>query len=145
MSVEENLRVVQEQNEAINARDWNRFFGTFAEGVVTHDSSLQEPLKGIEAYRAWVTPLFEAFGDFRVGIVNSFGQSDWVAAEYETEMTHTGTLVSPDGSEIPPTNKTVKVLSVDVFKIEGGKITEQHGYSDQLGFMAQLGLVPENK
>ena len=145
MGVEENVKVVRERDEAINARDWDRAFKTYAESVVAHAPGLQEPLKGIEALKGWMTPFFNAFGDMKGTIVNSFGQGDWVVVEEEIEGTHTGTLVNSDGSEIPPTNKTIKMWSADVIKVEDGKITEQRTYFDMLGFMAQLGLMPENE
>ncbi|MFQ5919770.1 MAG: ester cyclase [Thermoplasmata archaeon] len=145
MSVEENTEVVRERDEAVGARDWDRFYGTYAESILTHAPGLQEPLKGIEAFKGWATTFFDAFGDLKVDIANSFGQGDWVVVEQEVGGTHTGTLVNPDGSEVPPTNKTVKFWSADIVKVEGGKITEQRIYFDNLGFMAQLGLVPEDE
>lgn len=142
MSVEENLKIVEEWAEAISARDLNHVLGMYAEDIVSHDPSLPEPVRGIEGHRAWEAPLFEAFGEGRVTVVNSFGQGDWVAAEEIFEVTHTGRLVTPDGSEVPPTNKTAKGPLVEVFRIEGGKIAEVHAYYDRLGLMAQLGLAP---
>ncbi len=144
MGIDEKIQVVKERDEALNARDWDRAFETYAESVVAHVPGVQEPLKGVEAIKGWMTPFFEAFGDMKATIVNSFGQGDWVVVEEELTGTHTGTLVNPDGSEIPPTNKTIKMWSADVIKVEDGKITEQRSYFDNLGFMAQLGLMPEN-
>ncbi|MFQ5552702.1 MAG: ester cyclase [Thermoplasmata archaeon] len=46
---------------------------------------------------------------------------------------------------MPPTNKTINMWSAEVLKVEGGKITESRNYFDMLGFMAQLGLLPENE
>ncbi|MCJ2531738.1 MAG: ester cyclase [Candidatus Thermoplasmatota archaeon] len=145
MGIDEKIQVVKERDEALNARDWDRAFETYAESVVAHVPGVEEPLKGVEAVKGWMTPFFEAFGDLKANIVNSFGQGDWVVVEEELTGTHTGTLVNPDGSEIPPTNKTIKMWSADVVKVENGKITEQRSYFDNLGFMAQLGLLPENE
>ncbi len=143
MGVEENLKIVEKWAEAISARDLDRVLGMYAESIVSYDPSLQEPVKGIDAHKAWETAIFDAFGEGKVTVVNSFGQGDWVVAEEVYEMTHTGTFVTPDGSEVPPTNKTAKGRVLEVFKIEGGKITQVHAYYDQLGVMAQLGLAPQ--
>jgi steroid delta-isomerase-like uncharacterized protein len=145
MGIEEKISIVEERDEALNARDWDRAFANYAESVVTHAPGLEEPLKGIEAAKGWMRPFFDAFKDMKGTIVNSFGQGDWVVVEEELEGTHTGTLVNSDGSEIPPTNKTIKMWSAEVLKVEGGKITESRNYFDNLGFMAQLGLIPENE
>ena len=145
MGIDEKINVVKERDEALNARDWDRAFETYAESVVAHVPGVEEPLKGVEAIKGWMTPFFEAFGDLKSNTVNSFGQGDWVVVEEELTGTHTGKLVNPDGSEIPPTNKTIKMWSAEVIKVENGKITEQRSYFDNLGFMAQLGLLPENE
>ncbi|MFQ5907548.1 MAG: ester cyclase [Thermoplasmata archaeon] len=145
MGIEEKISLLEERDEALNARDWDRAFEAYAESVVAHAPGLEEPLKGVDAVKGWMRPFFDAFGDLKGTIVNSFGQGDWVVVEEELEGTHTGTLVNPDGSEVPPTNKTIRMWSADVVKVENGKITEQRSYFDMLGFMAQLGLVPENE
>ncbi len=142
MGLEENLNLVGEWYEAISARNLDRILGMYAESIVSHDPGLQEPVKGIEAHKAWETAIFEAFGKGRVNLLNVFGQGDQVVAESVYEMTHTGPLLRPDGTEIPPTNKTAKGRVLEVFTFEGGKITEVHAYYDQLGLMAQLGLGP---
>lgn len=144
MSVEGNLKIIEEWAEAISARDLDRILGMYAEDVVSHDPSLSEPVRGIEAHRAWEKRVFEAFGDVKATVVNSFGQGDWVVAEEIVEITHTGTLLGRDGAEVPPTHNTARSRVVEVFKIEGGKITEVHAYYDQLALMAQLGLVHED-
>ena len=142
MGVEENLKIVEEWAEAISARDLDRVLGMYAESIVSHDPGLQEPVKGIEAHKAWETAIFEAFGEGKVTLLNVFGQGDQVVAESVYEMTHTGPLLRPDGTEVPPTNKTAKGRVLEVFTFEDGKITEVHAYYDQLGLMAQLGLGP---
>ncbi|MEE9181232.1 MAG: nuclear transport factor 2 family protein, partial [candidate division NC10 bacterium] len=63
MGIDEKIDVVKERDEALNARDWDRAFETYAESVVAHVPGLQEPLKGVEAVKGWMTPFFEAFGD----------------------------------------------------------------------------------
>ncbi|MFQ5986271.1 MAG: ester cyclase [Thermoplasmata archaeon] len=145
MGIDDKIQVVRERDDALNARDWDRAFENYSESVVTHAPGLEEPLKGIEATKGWMTPFFNAFGDLKANIVNSFGQGDWVVVEEELKGTHTGTLVNSDGSEIPPTNKTINMWSAEVLKVEEGKITESRNYFDMLGFMAQLGLTPENE
>ncbi len=62
--------------------------------------------------------------------------------EYTITGTHTGPLMGPGGETIPATNKPIRIQGLTVSKFEGGEITEEHDYSDQLGMMAQLGLAP---
>lgn len=50
------------------------------------------------------------------------------------------TLRTPAG-DLPPTGKTISIPYCNVLKIEAGRISSAHIYVDQLGFMAQLGLL----
>ena len=142
MSVEENLKAVHDWERAFNARDWDSAFAGYAESIVLHAPGLPEPLKGREAVKGWITGFVAAFPDIKTTIRNAFGQGDMVVMEEEFTGTHTGTLIGPDGSEIPATNKPVQMRSATVLKIENGQITEDHTYFDLLGMMAQLGLAP---
>jgi predicted ester cyclase len=56
-------------------------------------------------------------------------------------MTMRGTQQGALGG-IPPTGKQVAVSTIDIVRIEGGKIAEEWGIDDRLGMLQQLGLVP---
>ncbi len=142
MGVEENLKTVEQRQAAANAKEWDRYLDLYAESTVLMAAGSPEPIKGKEGHRQWITGLSSAFPDMKGTIQNSFGQGDWVAVEEELVGTHTGTLVNPNGADIPATNKSIQLHVSSVFKFEGGKITEQHTYFDNLAFMAQLGLGP---
>ncbi len=51
-------------------------------------------------------------------------------------------MQGPKGETIPATDKSVQTPITMVFKIEEGKVTEDHGYWDQLAMLSQLGLAP---
>ena len=142
MSVEENLQAVKDGFEAYNAHDWDRFFEGYAESVVTYSPDQPEPLKGLAAWREQMQTFDTAFPDQRFEDVRTFGQGDWVCSEAIFTGTHTGPLPGPGAETIPATNKQVRNPVVFVFKIEGGKTTEQRFYFDQLTYLAQLGLAP---
>jgi predicted ester cyclase len=143
MSVEESLRVFDEVQKAIDARDWNRFDELHAESVVDYSPANPEGTKGIDAHREAMQNLFNAFPDAHVERTSSFGQGDWAVVELTFSGTHKGPLTGPGGETIEPTNKPAQVKVCSVNKIEGGKITEEHTYFDQLTMLAQLGLAPE--
>lgn len=140
--VEDNLRVVDATFEAMNARDWDRIAELLADSVVEYRPGLPDPSKGPDAALQNLKAFATAFPDARVEKVRAFGQGDWVCRESVLAGTHKGPMTSPDGKTIPATNKPFSVQSCNLFKIEGGKITERHLYFDQLGFLAQLGLAP---
>jgi ketosteroid isomerase-like protein len=56
--------------------------------------------------------------------------------------THTDTLSGPEG-DISATNRPVTGRASQLFRVEGGKIVEEHLYYDQVQLLTQLGLMPE--
>ena len=44
---------------------------------------------------------------------------------------------------IPPNGKSVTVTGFDLFRIEGGKITEMWQEADELGMLQQLGVIEQ--
>lgn len=139
----ENVELVRAGMEAFNAQDWDRFFGVNAESIVNYGPDLEEPLKGLEAYKERFDTNAEAFPDQHIEITQVFGGGDWVVLEGIFTGTHKGAFPGPGGQEIAPTNKSVELPVALVFKVEGGKVTEQHDYYDNLTFLSQLGLAPE--
>ena len=126
-----------------NAQDWDRFVANAAESIVTHAPDLEEPLKGLKAYRERFETNVEAFPDQHIETKQVFGQGEWVVLEGIFTGTHEGAFPGPGGQEIPPTHKRVELPLALVFKIEDGKTTEEHDYYDNLAFLSQLGLAPE--
>jgi len=141
MTVEENLRLTDARMEALNAHDLDRFLDFHAESVIINAPGLPEPMKGRAAGRELVRGFLTAFPDLHLRKERSFGQGDWVCVESTFTGTHKGPLQGPGGQMVPATNRSFRIPDCTVFKLEGGKVTEVHGYFDLLGMMAQLGLM----
>ncbi len=144
MSMEENIRVLEEATKAFAERDWERFNELHDESVVVHSPVNPEPLKGLAAHREQARSLMKAFPDLTFERERVFGHGDWVCEVNTLKATHKGPLTGPTGEEIPPTNKPVQFQTCNVIKVVEGKIMEEHSYYDALGVMAQLGVVPES-
>ena len=142
MSVEENIRAVEAAFEAFKARDWDRLDELNAESVVNTGPDLPEPEKGRAALREYWQTFVHAFPDAKAEDLRTFGQGDFVVAEFIGTGTHKGPLPGPGGQTIPATNKAVRLPLCYVFKFEGGETTEVRRYYDLLGMMTQLGLAP---
>jgi ketosteroid isomerase-like protein len=52
-------------------------------------------------------------------------------------------MVTPDG-EIPATGASLRLRVANVWRVADGSITAYHIYFDQLEFMSQLGLLPDD-
>ncbi|HSV85486.1 MAG TPA: ester cyclase [Levilinea sp.] len=66
-------------------------------------------------------------------------EGDTAAIRGTWKATHSG--VSPSLG-IPPTGKRVRIVGCSVFHFRNGKIVEQWEYSDMLGMLQQLGVIP---
>jgi steroid delta-isomerase-like uncharacterized protein len=80
-----------------------------------------------------------AFSNNRVTVDEIIVEGDRAAIRWTWEATHSG--VSPSLG-IPPTGKRVSIVGCSVFHFRNGKIVEQWEYSDLLGLLQQLGVIP---
>jgi predicted ester cyclase len=76
------------------------------------------------------------FPDFKLTLKEIVAEGDLVAAH----MTFTGTQNGPFLG-IPPTGKLITIWSVEVFRIENGKVAEMWGGPDIFNGLQQLGAV----
>ena len=141
MGVAEHLRVIENRRDAFNARDWERFLKFHVRSITVQAPGLPEPLKGHEGLRQYAQGFIAAFPDIRSEVVRSFGDGNWACAELTAAGTHTGPMQGPGGQMIRATNKRIRMALADLFRFEGGQITEVHEYFDLAGMMAQLGLM----
>lgn len=141
MSVEKNLRVVDDVNDAFNAHDWERLLARHAESVILFTPDSPDPIKGREGLRKYIEGFVTAIPDLRSRPELRFADGDWVCQTYTNMGTNTGPLTMPDGSTIPATNKSIRLRECLLFKIEDGTVTELHLFYDQIPFMQQLGLM----
>jgi predicted ester cyclase len=73
------------------------------------------------------------------GVTGVREMGDTAVVRWPWEATHSG--VSPSLG-IPPTGKRVGIVGCSVFHFKNGKIVEQWEYSDMLGLLQQLGVIP---
>jgi uncharacterized protein (TIGR02246 family) len=101
-------------------------------------------VRGKDELRQWLAPFYTGFSDYRHDLRRVFEHGNIVWAEGTWTGTNDGPLVTPDG-EAPATGRSVSFqfgmsLTIDEALGQG---TEVNVYFDQLGFLGQLGLIPE--
>src|SRR5260221_2253457 len=64
-------------------------------------------------------------------------EADYVVHHWTFTATHIGDL-----GDIHPTGRQVSVSGINLFRVQGGRITDLWQQFDQLGMMQQLGVVP---
>jgi steroid delta-isomerase-like uncharacterized protein len=134
-------RFVEVGESSIAARDWEKYGSVFAEDLVMETAMLPGKITGREARIDLVKGIVASFPDGVVEIQRYFGKGDWACVEVLFTGTHTGPMPGPDGTEIPPTHKSVKWPYCMVMKFEDGLVSKLYEYYDQLSLMTQLGLM----
>ncbi|HXZ72817.1 MAG TPA: ester cyclase [Streptosporangiaceae bacterium] len=84
-----------------------------------------------------------AFPDSTVTVDVIVEQGETIAAEWTFIGTHTGPLVMPDGTELPPTGKRVELTGMELVQVRDGKAAVHHAYWDNMAVAGQLGVLPE--
>jgi ketosteroid isomerase-like protein len=108
------------------------------------DSEVTTPFgtfRGRDEIRNFMRGMMGAFSESRHA-VDAYADGDIVTVEGTWSGTHTGTLATAQG-EVPATAREVKLPFAAVVRVRDGRIASLHNYYDGVGFMAQLGLMPE--
>jgi steroid delta-isomerase-like uncharacterized protein len=127
--------------ELYNAGDLDGVMDLYAE-----DSSQLMPdgtFEGRSAIRDRLARELDAFSDLAHRVVSYVEEGDGFADEWVFVGTHTGPVVLPDGTEVPPTGKRVEVQGMELVRVRDGKIVVDNLYYDNLAVAAQLGLLPQ--
>jgi ketosteroid isomerase-like protein len=104
----------------------------------------QGTVQGRDAVVDWALEFLVAFPDAKYESVQEHEAGNTAIDEGYFVGTNTGPLRLPDG-EVPATGKSVRVRACDCATVENGLVTSHRFYFDQMDFMTQLGLVPEEQ
>jgi predicted ester cyclase len=103
---------------------------------VNHDPSLP-PMQGYEGAKQLVMLFHSAFPDLQIEIEDTLAEGDKVACRFRIRGTNTGPFQG-----MPPTGRSINVTATGIFRVVGGKATDNWVNLDALGLMQQLGVVP---
>ena len=143
MSIQDNIKLDEEEIAAWNAHDVERALAVFPDDVVWHDVSSPQPFPGKDAIRQYLQGWFSAFPDIKITVTNRVVTEDQVAAEIDFAGTNSGALqLAPGAPAIPATGKKVNGKGTYFVRFKDGKPVEVHSYPDAAGMMMQLGLMP---
>lgn len=143
MSVQDNIKLDEEEIAAWNAHDVERALVVFPDDVVWHDISSPQAFNNKDAIRQYLQGWFSAFPDIKITVTNRVVTEDQVAAEIDFVGTNSGPLqLAPSSPAIPATGRKVTGKGTYFVRFKGGKPVEVHSYPDAAGMMMQLGLMP---
>jgi steroid delta-isomerase-like uncharacterized protein len=135
--------VARESVEAYNAGDFDRLRSLLADDFYEEELATQRRLEGadarVEAARAWK----QAFPDEHGTITGAYTRGNTVALELTWVGTQSGPMATPDGQELPPSNKRITVKSVEVIEVEDDKVKVLRHYFDLMTLLQQIGAMDE--
>ena len=126
--------VVRRNTEEVQGKgDFQVFDELFAEDFVDHTTQPgTTPDK--EGVRKLYTYMREAFPDFHAKIHWQLADGDRVTTYKTYHGTHRGTFLG-----VPPTGRAIQFETVDVMRVQNGKITDHWGVGNLLSLMQQIG------
>ena len=139
MSPESNKLLAQRVWEEVwHQGQLSRIDDLFTTDFVRHDPGGRE-LHGTEQNRQFIGSLRAAFPDVHYTVEDQIAEGDKVVVRYRFRGTHLGTFQG-----MLPTGKQVTYTGILIYRIVDGKIAEQWTEFDLLGFLQQLGVLPNS-
>jgi steroid delta-isomerase-like uncharacterized protein len=137
------LDVARESIECFNADDFDRLRSLLADDSYEEELSTQRRFEGadaqVEAAQGWK----QAFPDGHGTVTGEYADGNTVAIELTWEGTQSGPMPTPDGQELPPSNRRATVRAVQVMEIEDGKIKVTRHYFDLMTLLQQIGAMEQ--
>jgi predicted ester cyclase len=138
MSTEDNKALMRRFIEAVfNKKNLSALEEFIAPNHIDHSAAAAGLPVGPAGSRQAIGMMLTGFPDLHVTVEDMIVEGDKVVVRMTMRGAQQGALGS-----IPPTGKQVAVSTIDIVRIEGGKLAEEWGIDDRLGMLQQLGLVP---
>jgi len=107
--------------------------------IADHEEGLPGQPAGREGVKFFVNAIREAFPDIRPKSVEpTMTDGNLEAARVILTGTHEGEFMG-----VGATGRTVEFESIDIIRVEDGKVAEHWGLTDTMALMQQLGAIPE--
>jgi ketosteroid isomerase-like protein len=132
--------LMDKATEAIVRDDFEALRDIYAADVVatTPDAGT---LNGVGELIEYMRALSAALTEMSYAPSARYEFDDVAIDQGEMVATHSGPMPLPDGRTIEPTGKQIRLRSIDIARVAGGKIVAHDFYFDQLDMLGQLGLV----
>ena len=121
---------------------WDRLKESHAADIVVHWPDGHQTV-GIERHIEDLKAMFIYAPDTRIEVHPvKFGSGEWTSVIGVMEGTFTQPMPAPDGTLIPPTGKSFKLVMCTVGRWKDGVMIEEYLFWDNQTFMQQIGLAP---
>jgi len=136
-SAEQNKAIVRRFYEEIDKGNMGILDELVAENYIDHSPP---PFPGLPPGREGVKQAFRIFQHATPGyhrIEDQIAESDKVVTRLTSIGKHEGDLPGA-----PRTGNELKMTSITIHRIAGGKLVEKWSAKDELGLLQQLGMIP---
>lgn len=130
-----NIAAQRAFGEAVSTGDLDAFDDLVSDACVDHDPAPGQ-VDGPGGFKALFGAMRAAFPDLRLDVEIMMADSERVASAYTLTGRHQGPFLGHAA-----TGRPVAVRGVQIGRFAGGKLVERWGGADELGIMAQLGLL----
>ncbi len=100
--------------------------------------AIPQVIRGPAMFKTVMQGFRSAFPDSALRVEEEIAEDDKVVIRWTFSGTHQGKLMG-----IPPTGKKVSWTGITIYRIVDGKVAEERGEEDFLGFLRQIGLIPQ--
>ncbi|MFT3910270.1 MAG: ester cyclase [Ferruginibacter sp.] len=135
--VDDNTRFYSHTWDEILNRGNVKLFDTDFSPNVIYDN-VTTHLEGIDDVKKYFAEYITAFSNRSFKILEIYGQGNRVIKRWSFTGTHTGSFAG-----IKATGKKVTVEGITIAVMSQDKIIAERDYTDDLGLMQQLGVVPK--
>ena len=109
------------------------------EDLVDHEEGLPGQPSGREGVKFFIGAMRDAFPDIKATTIEpTLADGDLEAARVVLTGTHKGELMG-----VAATGTPVEFESLDIIRVEDGKVAEHWGVTDVAALMQQIGAIPE--
>ena len=116
--------------DIMNSHDAGRFAELVSEDYVQHNPAVAPGRAGVVAFMGhW----FETLSDTSVSVEDAFAAGDRAVGRYAYRARHTGPFVG-----VPPSGAEINMRSIDIWRVENGKLAEHWDVVDYAGLQKQL-------
>jgi len=124
--------------EAFNSGNLSALDEIFAPDMVDHSTAaIPNQSYSLEGFKGRVNGHRLGMPDLQFSISNMLVEGDLISFQWEMKGTNTGPYLGR-----PASGNSIRILGMNLERLDHGKIVEHWSYPDKLALMQQLGVIP---
>lgn len=141
--VSENLATFDTLDfDVFTNQKWDQLHHSHGKNIIVHWPDGHQT-QGIDVHIEDLKAMFVYAPDTRIQVHPiKFGSGEWTSVIGVMEGTFTRPMPLPDGTSIPPTGKSFRLVMNTVGRWKNGVMIEEYLFWDNQAYMQQLGLTP---